>query len=348
IDVKNYGITYIILSVVIFIDLSLNEIPMFLREVLASRWFGSFFFAIGLLLPLSIVIRLIVRYFFYKVIIESNRFYLQTNPFNGKYCEYADIKSCKEVLRVARHGRLSESSNSKSYYYFFIFTNITGRTRKFQFQKDIHGHEIDVLKERISLCNHCEVTEEVNRGGNTVVKNIIRIIALILIAAFMVFLSYLSTNNVKHPSSDPSKNQADTVKTSTPGFSDVQTVLSKRGFETANIPTTYWSIEENKLTNVVSGIKGDVAFEFYEYTDGKTVDLIFNQISYDISKDLEPDERDKHITELADGNKIFALTENGIYSVVIYKDNTLIYAHSLETSNEIQDVLAELGYIKKE
>ena len=350
IDGKNYGITYIILSVLILIVFSIIVIPMFLTEVSANRWFGAFFFAIGFLLPLSIVIRLIVRYFFYKVCIENNRFYLQTNPFNGKYYAYTDIKNCKEVLRVARHRTLSSGANSHNrfYAYFFIFTDITGNTRKFQFQKDIHGQEIDVLKKRISLFSNCEATEEVNRGLNPATRSLIGVIAFILIAAMMVVFGYLAKNNSKFPSLDPSQNKTDTAQTVAPNFSDVHTVLSEKGFETANIPTTYWYIEENKLANVVSGIKGNVAFEFYEYTDEKTVDLIFNQITYDISKDMEFDERNKYITELPDGNKIFELTQNGIFSVVIYKDSTLVYAHSPQTSNEIQDILTQLGYINKE
>lgn len=347
IDGKQYGITYIIISVVILAVFSIFEIPMFLNEVSANRWFSAFFFATGFLLPAYGVIKLIVRYFFHKVIIENNRFYSQTNPFNGKYYQYTDIKSCREVLRVARH-RTRTGGPNRSYYYFFFFTDITGRTRKFLFQKQIHGHEIDVLKERIACCNNREEIEEVSYGGRSVIKNAIRIITFILIAAMMVFFGYLSKNDNKLPPSKPSQNKTDVTQTGAPDFSDVHTVLYERGFETANIPTTYWFIEENKLTNVVSGIKGDTAFEFYEYTDGETVDLIFNQISYDISKEMESDERDKHITELSDGNKIFTLTENGICKVVIYKEDTLVYAHSPETSNEIQDILIELGYMKKE
>lgn len=347
IDGKVYGVTYIIISLVIFAIFSLTMIPMFLREVSAGRWFGAFFSATGFLLPLSIVIKLVIRYFFHKVKIEKNRFYLQTNPFNGKYYAYADIKNCKEVLKVARHGRYSGRS-SRAYFYFFIFTDMANRTRKFQFQKDIHGHEIDVLKKRISLYSPCEVGEDENNGSSTAVKTTVRIVVFLLVAALMVFLGFLS-KQAAQPSSTPSQSKGDTTQTAgAPAFSDVHSVLSERGFETANIPTTYWFIEESKLANVVSGRKGDMAFEFYEYADSETVDLIFNQISYDISKDIEIDEREKQIVELSDGSKMFTLTQNGVFSIVVYKEDTLVYAHSPETSTEIEDILMELGYIKKD
>lgn len=124
---------------------------------------------------------------------------------------------------------------------------------------------------------------------------------------------------------------------------DVHTILSERGFETANIPTTYWFYDKNKLRNVVSGIKGDTAFEFYEYTDNETTDGVYNRISHDISQDMEQNEREKHETDLQNSGKMFTLTENGTDSVVLYKNNVVIYAYSPEGENEIKDILTELG-----
>ena len=43
-------------------------------------------------------------------------------------------------------------------------------------------------------------------------------------------------------------------------------------------PTTYWRYEEQKLGNVVSGLKDGAGFEYYEYYDDETVDLVYNQI----------------------------------------------------------------------
>ncbi len=346
IDGRQYGIAVILISAVILIVFSLINIPMLLREVAADHWFGAFFFASGLLLTLSVVIKLIVRYFFYKVNIENNGFYLRTNPFNGKYYEYTDITSCGEVLSVTRHGRLSKGSNHRSYYYFFIFTDVTGRTRKFLFQKDRYEHEIDVLKERIARCNPDEVTEEMGCGKTVSLKNIISIIGCILIAGVIVLFGYLSKNNLTFPFFKSS--QSAVVQTAAPNFYDVHSILYEKGFETANIPTTYWFIDENKLENVCAGVKDDTKFEFYEYTDSETVDLVFNQISYDLSKDMEPDERDQHITELPDGYKIFTYTENGMDYVVMYKENTLIYAYAPQTSSQVQDILIMLGYLEKE
>lgn len=128
----------------------------------------------------------------------------------------------------------------------------------------------------------------------------------------------------------------------------VNTAVSKRGFETANIPTTFWQYDEDKLRNVISGIKDGSAFEYYEYSDGDSVEFVFNQISYSISENIEPSEHEKYISELDGGGKIFVLRENGVLSIVLYKENTAVYAYSPEDSDEIEDILSELGYIGKD
>lgn len=129
-------------------------------------------------------------------------------------------------------------------------------------------------------------------------------------------------------------------------YYDVHDVLDERNFETANISTTYWEFDEEKLIHVISGIKEDVYFEYYEYTNNETVDSVYSRICYDISQDMEDSERTKHETELSGGGKMFTITEDGIYTAVLYEDNTVVYAHSPEKSTEINDILAELGYIK--
>ncbi len=129
-------------------------------------------------------------------------------------------------------------------------------------------------------------------------------------------------------------------------FHNVHTVLSEKGFETANIPTTYWQYDENKLSNVCAGVKDDTKFEFYEYVDGDTTDLIYNQIIYDIAPDMEPNERDTHETALPDGNKLFTAVIDDIYYCVSYKNNTVIYACSSESLVEINGILFEIGYLK--
>lgn len=127
---------------------------------------------------------------------------------------------------------------------------------------------------------------------------------------------------------------------------DLTTLLNEKGYETANIPTTYWEIDENKLLHVAAGVKGDSKFEFYGYSDDETVDLVYNQIVYLTAPELENSERESHETSLPDGNRMFTIVIDGVYYLVMYRNDTVIYAYSPDSLNEINEILTGIGYLK--
>lgn len=131
-----------------------------------------------------------------------------------------------------------------------------------------------------------------------------------------------------------------------PNFYDVHAALTEAGFETANIPTTYWMYDEKKLQNVVSGLKGEAAFEFYEYTDDETVDLVYNQICSDISPLLTSLGREEWSKPLAYGGEKFMLIQDRVTYYVLYWGNTVVYAHAPEGDEKITDLLLKLDYIR--
>ncbi|MCU6763181.1 Protein of uncharacterised function (DUF3592) [uncultured Roseburia sp.] len=180
-------------------------------------------------------------------------------------------------------------------------------------------------------------------GGFLLIKSIFlnhKVIARICMVAGLSVLVIIIGFNLQNSSS----NQTEKMISEKVDATVVNAILSERGFETADMPTTYWFIDESKLMYVVSGIRENTAFEFYEYSNGETTDGVYNRISYDISKELEPDEREAYENDLQNGGKIFSFNEDGKYSVVMYKDNIVIYAYSSQKQNEIQDILTELGY----
>lgn len=104
--------------------------------------------ASGIAFVAAAFVVLTIRYRCFKVRIDRSGFYVQTNPFNGKYYRYDRIKSCGAVEKVYRHRR-SSGGFRRTHYFYFIFTDRDGEQRKFQFQKDICRHEIEVLQDRI-------------------------------------------------------------------------------------------------------------------------------------------------------------------------------------------------------
>lgn len=94
------------------------------------------------------LLRLVVRYFFFKVYIGKKGFYFQSNPFDGKYYEYRKIRSYNEET-ILRQNRMR---------YFFSFTVKGGETKKFQLDRSVCGREITKLKKRINKAS-AEKTE---------------------------------------------------------------------------------------------------------------------------------------------------------------------------------------------
>ena len=93
-------------------------------------------------------IRLINRYFCFRICIGENGFFFQSNPFNGKYYRYEEIVSCKEKLKQARHS--VGYGDPVTYRYFFCFTDKDGKTQKILFEKALFEKEFEALSERIN------------------------------------------------------------------------------------------------------------------------------------------------------------------------------------------------------
>lgn len=125
---------------------------------------------------------------------------------------------------------------------------------------------------------------------------------------------------------------------------DLITLLNEKGYETANIPTTYWEVDEDKLLHVAAGVKGDSKLEFYGYSDDETVDLVYSQIVYLTAPELEKAERESHETSLPDGSRMFTIVIDGVYYLIMYRNDTVIYAYSPHSLNEINEILTGIGY----
>lgn len=101
---------------------------------------------IGLLTAGVLLVNTLCTYFCFQVKIEEDGFYYQTNPFNGRYFSYADLTRCWEVERIYRYRR----SANRNHYFYLYFTDRYGKTRRFQYENDIYGYEIGILKGRIN------------------------------------------------------------------------------------------------------------------------------------------------------------------------------------------------------
>ena len=175
---------------------------------------------------------------------------------------------------------------------------------------------------------------------NSIKSIIVYVVVGTLFLGILLFL-IMGTSGISQ-----SQQQLQSQQTAILTHSELITLLNEKGYETANIPTTYWEIDENKILNVVAGIKGDSKFEFYEYSDDETVDLVYNQIVYITISELEDVDRESYENKLLDGNKIFTIEIDGIYYLVMYRNDTVIYAYSVNSLNEIKEILISIGYLE--
>ena len=142
IDGKVFGKTRIVLGIVLLM------VVAFIEAVIIKTSGIGFLVIPGVAMALYIVISLINSNLFFRVKIEKSGFYCQTNPVNGQYYQYSEITHCKRIKKVVRIRRPRRAENPR-YYFFFEFTDGSGMSRKFQFEDQIHGHEVDVLMQRI-------------------------------------------------------------------------------------------------------------------------------------------------------------------------------------------------------
>lgn len=148
IDGKVFGKTRIVLGIVLLIVIA------FVDTVIIQTSGLVFMVIPGAIMALYVLISLVNSNLFFKVKIEETGFYCQTNPFNGQYYPYSEITGCRRIKKVVRNRRPRRAENPR-YYFFFEFTDSGGPTRKFQFEDQIHGHEVDVLKQRIETRRGC-------------------------------------------------------------------------------------------------------------------------------------------------------------------------------------------------
>ncbi len=153
------GKSYLVLAGVILALLVFLLLPILLHSVTTHKNSLALLSGVGAVAMVGILVYLAVRYRCFQVKMDAQGFYLRTTPFNGQYYRYTDIKECREVRRVYRPRGAQGSRAPHSYAFLFFFTDGSGVTRQFFFQKERFSHEIQVLKARIAAAQNQDVQE---------------------------------------------------------------------------------------------------------------------------------------------------------------------------------------------
>lgn len=142
IDGKVFGKTRIVIAVVVLMILAVFD-------AVIIRVSGHMYLAIlGVIMAVAVLGYLIIDNLYFRIEIDKDSFYFRTNPFNGQRFKYNEITHCCEIKKVVRF-RSPGEADLPTYYFFFKFTDVRGKTHKFQFDKPIYEHEVNILKKRI-------------------------------------------------------------------------------------------------------------------------------------------------------------------------------------------------------
>ena len=133
-------------AIFIFLVISLFFIAFEISAIKSSSI--ALLFLPGIAVPIGLTFHLIIRYFFFKVVIKLDGVLFRTNPFNERFIEYKNIIGCKEVRKVFRTKGVS-GPRRRRYYYYFYFTERGGKKNKFLFEKPLYDFEVSLLKENI-------------------------------------------------------------------------------------------------------------------------------------------------------------------------------------------------------
>lgn len=101
-------------------------------------------FAVFSILSSSISIRVLIRYLWFKIYIGENKFYCQTNPFNGKTFKYLDVQNAHTEVKSSRAG-FSHTVSQPLNMCYLCFDDKSGRNYHFLVEKELYELEIEFL-----------------------------------------------------------------------------------------------------------------------------------------------------------------------------------------------------------
>lgn len=152
------GKSYLVLAGVILGLLVLVLLPILVHSLTVHKTSLALLSGIGAVAMVGILIYLAARYRCFLVKMDAQGFYLRTTPFHGQYYRYSEIRECREVRRVYHSRGSKGGSNPRPAAHLFFFTDGSGVTRHFFFEKERFNHEIQLLKARIAAAQNQEPT----------------------------------------------------------------------------------------------------------------------------------------------------------------------------------------------
>lgn len=126
-------------------------------------------------------------------------------------------------------------------------------------------------------------------------------------------------------------------------YSDVADAIEDRGYKTRDVQAKYEDMDMVHHYKSLAGVKENSCFEFHQYTEDGSPDGVYDTIVFGFTGNLSPEETAQYETPLENGRKFEKVYDDTRY-VVAYKDNTVVYAEEPANSNDVDEILDEIGY----
>ncbi len=111
--------------------------------------FLGLMFAVFAVFSLSINLRLLIRFFWFKIYIGENVFYCQTNPFDGKEYRYSDVTNARTEVKSSRAG-FGHTVSQPIYMCYLCFNDNDNKTHKLLVEREIYEEEISYIIEKMN------------------------------------------------------------------------------------------------------------------------------------------------------------------------------------------------------
>ena len=127
---------------------------------------------------------------------------------------------------------------------------------------------------------------------------------------------------------------------------NVFNAIENNGFNGSDITSDYqekWGMG-NELQNAIAFEDGDIRFDFFEFDSYKTAEHIRKQYRSYI-RENRYDNPNIEVSEGASNYMLYTIKANGLYTICMRVDNTLIFAYcNEENASKLNAIMTDIGY----
>lgn len=266
-----------------------------------------------------------------RVIIKKGK---KIRFYNGENLDYTQTTMHRNGNGTITFSRLIYTTKTKLVKCFALenISDVSGAQRAISSLTGNETREYDKDYEDVKFTDIANKYPKFTKANMTIAKGI-----GVFMLAVLVFMAVKMGTAVKE-AEDYRKEINETIS-----YSDVADAVEDRGYKTRDVQAKYEDMDMVHHYKSLAGVKENSCFEFHQYTEDGSPDGVYDTIVFGFTGDTSPDAAAQFETPLENGKKFEKVYDDTRY-VVAYKDNTVVYAEEPVNSNDVDEILDEIGY----